>query len=73
MCLVSLARCIRYYTLEEAINRDIGVIEYLTYYKILYYTSRAKYLVIDLFKEVKIIIYYIDLLMRYKVYYIFLL
>ena len=36
------------YILEEAFNRNIGVIEYLTYYKILHYTSRAKYLVIDL-------------------------
>ena len=61
------------YTLEEAINRNIGVAEYFTYYEILYYTSRTKYLVTDLFKEVKIIIYNIDLLIRCKVYYIFLL
>ena len=61
------------YTLEEAINRNIGVVEYLACYKILHYASRTKYLVIDSFKEVKIIIYYIDLLLRRKVYYIFLL
>ena len=59
--------------LEEAINRNIGVIEYLTCYKILYPTSRAKYLVIDLFKKVKIIIYNIALLVRCKVYNNFLL
>ena len=59
--------------LEEAINRNIGIIEYLTYYKILYYTSRAKYLVIDLFKKVKIIIYNTALLMRCKAHNIFLL
>ena len=61
------------HTLEEAIDKNIGVAEYLACYKILHHASRTKYLVTDSFKEVKIIIYYADLLLRCKVYYIFLL